>query len=224
MGKRGPKGDAANRFPPARTAKPAAFVGVADHAGWAVLMTVAGDGSLIDRRRVELIDDALPKLPHHHECQALPPQEAVELVERVRASAERRSRECLDALAASTPMEIIGIAIRRCPPLPESIAERLSNYRAQNVADTVMYRKALADAASNRGWFVHWYDRKIVFDDAAIALQEGSIEDHFRKIGETVGPPWRLDHRSAMAAAMAAAGRRDRGEAYQPTDQFTQPK
>jgi hypothetical protein len=30
-----------------------------------VLVTVAGDGTLLDRRRVELVDEDLPKIPHH---------------------------------------------------------------------------------------------------------------------------------------------------------------
>ena len=37
---------------------------------------------------VELIEDGLPSLPHHHDGQGLPLQEAVALVGRVRAGAE----------------------------------------------------------------------------------------------------------------------------------------
>ena len=48
------------------------IVGVSDHGGWAVLVTVARDGTLLDRRRVELVDEDLPALPHHHEGQGLP--------------------------------------------------------------------------------------------------------------------------------------------------------
>jgi hypothetical protein len=62
------------------------FIGVSDHGGWAVLVTVALDGTLLDRRRVELVGEGLPKLPHHSEGQELPLDEAVELVERVRVS------------------------------------------------------------------------------------------------------------------------------------------
>ena len=43
------------------------IIGVSDHGGWAVLVTVAGDGTLLDRRRVELVDEDLPKIPHHSE-------------------------------------------------------------------------------------------------------------------------------------------------------------
>jgi hypothetical protein len=38
---------------------------------------MARDGTLLDRRRVELVDEGLPKLPHHNEGQALPLDEAV---------------------------------------------------------------------------------------------------------------------------------------------------
>ncbi len=38
------------------------FIGVSDHGGWAVLVTVAGDGTLLDRRRIELVDNDLPKI------------------------------------------------------------------------------------------------------------------------------------------------------------------
>jgi len=60
------------------------IIGVSDHGGWAVFVTVARDGTFLDRRRVELVAEGLAKIPHHCECQRLPIDEAVELVERVR--------------------------------------------------------------------------------------------------------------------------------------------
>ena len=75
------------------------IIAVSDHGGWAVLVTVARDGTLLDRRRVELVDEGLPKIPHHSEGQRLPLDEAVELVERVRVSAERHAALALDAVA-----------------------------------------------------------------------------------------------------------------------------
>ncbi len=137
------------------------IIGVSDHGGWAVLVTVARDGTLLDRRRVELVDDDLPALPHHHEGQGLPLDEAVALVERVRVSAERHAVLALDAVAMAV-RRILGVALRNCPQLPPTIAERIKDYRARNVADWVMYRRALASAAEARGWPVHWYDAKNV--------------------------------------------------------------
>ena len=172
-----------------------AIIGVSDHGGWAVLVTVAGDGTLLDRRRVELVDEGLPKIPHHSEGQALPLDEAVALVERVRASAERHAKLVLDAVAMAVPVRILGIALRNCPGLPPTVAERIKDYRAHNVADWVMYRKALAAAAEARGWAVYWYDAKKVLDAASHALP----------IRSSIGPPWGQDHKLAMAAAIIAA-------------------
>ena len=178
-----------------------AITGISDHGGWAILVTVAYDGTMLDRRRVELVDDDLPKIPHHSECQALPLDEAVALVERVQASAERHSRLVLATLAVEVPAPIIGLALRQCPPwLPPTIAERIKDYRAQNIADWVMYRKALAAAAEERGWHVHWYDAKKVLGAATLE----DFDARFLQLRKSLGPPWGQDHKLAMAGALVA--------------------
>jgi hypothetical protein len=53
------------------------IVGVSDHGGWAVLVTVARDGTLLDRHRVEPVDEGLPKVPHHYEGQGFPLDEGI---------------------------------------------------------------------------------------------------------------------------------------------------
>ena len=184
--------------------KDGGIIGVSDHGGWAVLVTVARDGTLLDRRRVELVGEGLPKIPHHSEAQRLPLDEAVELVERVRVSAERHAVLALDAVAMAVP-NILGVALRKCPQLPPTIAERIKDYRAQNVADWVMYRKALAAAAEARGWPVHWYDSRKVLSAASQALRIESFDAHFLQMRKAIGPPWNNDHKLAMAAAIVTA-------------------
>jgi hypothetical protein len=73
----------------------------------------------------------------------------------VRASAARGAGESLQALALAVPVPIASIAIRICPRLPPTIEERIADNRAQTVADSVMYREALATAAEARGWSVY---------------------------------------------------------------------
>jgi hypothetical protein len=184
---------------------PDAIVGVSDHGGWAVLVTVASDGTLVDRRNVELVDKHLPSIPHHHEGQSLPIDEAVALIEKVRDSADRYAILALDAVTTALPVHIVGIALRECPPLPPTIAERITNYRARNVADWVMYRKALAGAAEARGWTVHWFSTKTIYDAARDILQVDDLTAHFQQIRRSIGPPWTKDHQLAMAAATVAA-------------------
>jgi hypothetical protein len=180
------------------------IIGVSDHGGWAVLVTVTRDGTLLDRRRVDLVGEGLPKLPHHSEGQGLPLDEAVELVERVRVSAEKHAVLALDAVTTAVPC-ILGVALRKCPQLPPTIAERITDYRAQNNADWVMYRKALASAAEARGWPVHWYDAKSVLGAACQALRVENLDAHFLGLRRAVGPPWNNDHKLAMAAAIVTA-------------------
>lgn len=184
--------------------KKGGIIGVSDHGGWAVLVTVARDGTLLDRRRVELVDDNLPALPHHHQPRGLALEDAVAVVERVRVDAERRSILALDEVAKAVP-SILGIALRSCPPLPPTIAARITDYRASNVADWVMYRQALASAAEARGWPVYWYDPKNVLAAASDALRDEDFDAYFLRMRSAVGPPWNRDHKLAMAAAIVAA-------------------
>ncbi|HWO11789.1 MAG TPA: hypothetical protein VNN80_19990 [Polyangiaceae bacterium] len=195
-----------------------ASVGVAEHGNSAVLVTVARGGELLDRRRVDLTEPGLPTHPHHHEgswavgrylntpgARALPLAEVVALVERVRASAARGARESLEAVAAAVRVPIASIALRACPTLPPTVEERIADNRAQTVADTVMYREALAAAAEARGWQVYWYDKERVFRDAAARLGGEDIDAFLQAMGRAIGPPWQAKHKLAAAAALAAA-------------------
>jgi hypothetical protein len=198
----------------------AAAVGVAEHGNAAVLVTVAPGDQVLDRRRVDLTRD-LPTHPYHHEgswavgrylnsswARTISLADAVALVERVHAAAERGAREILEQLAAVLPMPIASISIRKCPELPPTIAERIADTRAANVADSVMYRQAVASAARDRGWSVRWYDREQVFSDAAAAIGCEDVQSFLSDLGRTVGSPWQAKHKLAAAAAIAAFDRR----------------
>jgi hypothetical protein len=196
-----------------------ATVGVAENGNSALLVTLGSDGELLDRRRVDLTEAGLPTHPHHHEgswavgrylntpgSRVMSLADAVALVERVRASAERGARASLEALAATLPVPVGRVAIRMCPQLPSTIEECIADNRAQTYADSVMYREAMAGAARARGWTVHWYDRKRVFSDAAAVLDRKDIDPLLRAMGKAAGPPWQAIHKLAAAAALAASG------------------
>jgi hypothetical protein len=193
-----------------------ATVGVAEHGNSAVLVSMASSGELLDRRRIDLTR-GLPTHPYHHEgswavgryltspwARKISLADAVALVERVRAAAARGARESLESLAAAVSLPIVGIAVRVCPPLPATTEERITDTRAANVADSVMYRESLAAAAAARGWSVYWYDRERVFQEAGAALGGKDIEAFLRSLGRSLGPPWQVSHKLATAAALAA--------------------
>lgn len=201
-------------------AQHSAAVGVAEHGNSAILVTIAPDGQLLDRRRIDLTR-GLPTHPYHHQgswavgryinspwARKISLPDAIALVERVRDAAAHGAREGLDALAATVSVPIARIAIRVCPALPPATEERIRDTRAANVADSVMYREALATAAEARGWSVHWYERERVFRDATAALGDEDIDAFLRAMGRAVGPPWQAGHKLAAAAALALAIRR----------------
>ncbi|MEZ5288421.1 MAG: DUF1801 domain-containing protein [Vicinamibacterales bacterium] len=202
-----------------RTSK-AAIVGVVEQGNAAVLVTVGPGGQLLDRRRVVLTEPGLPTHPYHHEgswavgrylntpgARRLSLAEAVALVDRVRAAAERGARTALEALAADSSDPITGIAIRAYPPMPPTTEARITDHRVQTMADSVMYRDALASAAEARGWRVHWYDRDDVTADAARVLKVADIDDALTAMGRAMGPPWQAAHKLAAAAALASMAR-----------------
>jgi hypothetical protein len=197
-----------------------ATVGAAEHGNSALLVTVGPDGELLDRRRIDLTS-GLPTHPYHHEgawavgrylnsawARPISLAEAVALVARVNKSAIEGARRSLERLAAALPMPIASIAIRACPTLPPTIEERIADNRAQVVADSVMYRQALAIEAEARGWSVYWYDRECVFRDAAAVLGCEDVNAFLNAMGRSIGPPWQAKHKLAAAAAFAAAQHR----------------
>ena len=193
-----------------------AAVGVAEHGNSAVLVTIAPGGELLDRRRVDLTS-GLPTHPYHHEgswavgrylnsswARPIALSDAVALVERVRTAAAGGACESLELLAATVPMRIASIAIRVCPELPATTEARIADRRAANVADSVMYREALAAAAQAQGWSILWYDRDRVFREAARGLGRKDLDEFLAAMGRSIGPPWQATHKLAAAAALVA--------------------
>jgi len=192
-----------------------AVVGVAEHGNSAVLVTLGPDKGLLDRRRIDLTT-GLPTHPYHHEgswavgryansawARKISLPDAIKLVERVHEAAARGARESWESLAAAAAVDTI--AIRVCPKLPETIEERIRDTRAANVADSIMYRQALATAAEARGWGVYWYERDSVFDRAKATLKGKDLDSFLSALGKSIGPPWQAIHKLATAAALAAS-------------------
>jgi hypothetical protein len=180
-------------------------LGIAHHFGWAVAVTARGDGTVVDRRRIDLVEPGVAAAPIHHEGKPLDDAAAAELVAEVRASALRATAASLDELAAALAEPIVSMSLRAWPAdFPEDI-ETLRRVPYEARADSVMYRQVLAELAHARGWFVHFFDGKGIEAQAAKTLGERADEILLGP-RETLGPPWTKDHRMALAATLMAAG------------------
>jgi hypothetical protein len=188
-------------------------VGISHHLGWAVAVVAADDHSVVERRRIDLIEPGLPPAPVHHEGglhrlhrsgAPLDDDALAELVFAVRASVRRATTAALDELDALAP--IVSLSVRAWPDdFPEEITvQRRAPYESR--ADSVMYCRALAESASGRGWEVHLYDAKSAETQAAELLGDRA-HDVLHGPRATWGPPWSKDHRVALAATILATSR-----------------
>ena len=179
-------------------------VGIFDHFGWAVAVTASADHAVVDRRRIELVEDGVTPAPIHYDSARLDVAATAALVAEVRASVARAASAGFDELASALPAPIASISLRVWPPdFPEDIeVQRRTPYEAR--ADAIMYRQVLADLAQERGWAVSLYDPKTVMGQASDALGERA-EEVLQGPRRTLGPPWTKDHRMALAAAITAS-------------------
>jgi hypothetical protein len=191
-------------------------VGVADHNGWAILVSAAAvDGRpvVVDRRRVPLIEKNVPRQPYEHDTQALPAAESEQLLHRVKRSVTACTRLAFDYLAAdlSPRYRVSSIAIRHppLPRLPATVAEVHASYYTQCRADGMLYHLAICEAARRRRWQVHLHHRgeELVKAAEALDVTTGEVEQFVNGLRETLKPPWTAEHRHAFAAAIAALKR-----------------
>jgi hypothetical protein len=180
-------------------------VGIADHFGWAVAVTASADGRVVDRRRIELVEPDVTAAPIHYDSHRLDVAGTAALVATVRESVTRATSASFDELASALPGQVVSISLRAWPlDFPEDIAvQRRSPYEAR--ADAIMYRQILSELARARGWDVHLYSAKDVVGQA-VSLLGDRADEVLQGPRATLGPPWTKDHRTALAAAIVAAG------------------
>jgi hypothetical protein len=176
-------------------------LGLFDHFGWAVAVTASPDHDVVDRRRIELVEEGVTPAPIHYDSPDLDEEATAALVAEVRASVIRATAVALDQLATDLTEPITSMSLRTWPDdFPQDIAtQRRTPYEAR--ADAIMYRQVLADAATARGWAVHRFEAKQVVGRAAELLGERA-EDVLQGPRQRLGPPWTKDHRVALAATI----------------------
>jgi hypothetical protein len=188
------------------------FIGIDDHYAWANMVSVAMfgvEGIIMDRRRVELLDQQLPASPYHHDTLRMPLSRADELVRHVTASANGHAKSALSSIIAElAPAQCRGIAIR-VPPLPDlpaTVAEAHANTWITNRADGMIYHQALTRAAAELSLRVVCFEKEKVLERAAQACGKTvrDVERQLKALGAALGPPWRKEHVVACAGAICA--------------------
>ena len=187
-------------------------IGIDDHYAWANLVSITVSGPnevLLDRRRVELLDEALPASPYHHDTLHMPVSDAETLVRDVRTSASSRATSALSSLINElAPATCRTIAIR-VPPLshlPATVAEVHADTWMANRADGMIYHDALTQAADQLNLRVCYFEKATILEVASHArgTTARDLERRLKAFGTAYGPPWRKGHVVACAGAILA--------------------
>jgi hypothetical protein len=188
-------------------------VSVAEHTGWAHLVCVAAQGrvpTVIERRRVILIDRGLPTQPYEHDTLAMREDDAQDLIARVHTSVVACTTNALVRLVGelAPASTVVALAIRKppFPSIPKSVAAVHASYQLRCSADGMMYQQAFCTAARRLKLAVHVCRRG---EEAALAAKQlgvppEDVEDFVARSGRPIGPPWTEEHRRAFGAGIAA--------------------
>lgn len=167
------------------------------HSGWAALVVIGssnGDFVVIDRRRIELVDETWAKQPYHA-AEDLPAAEARRLVQRGIDAAHRiAKREMRAFVKRAAGHEIVACAVLVGTPMPDWTIEQIRSVHVRmHKAEGVLFPAALIAAAE-------------ACDLNVVAIPEkelpATFDNDVAKLGKTVGPPWGKDQKTAAMAAM----------------------
>jgi hypothetical protein len=188
-------------------------LGLSLHTGWAVAVVTSGtlgDPRVVERRRLTLCDESLPRMVFHA-CEELTVDEAEDLVRQVRDSAKALTeREIDDLLSARRKADdpirsavIVGKVPEQLPELPTI----LGSHRLIHTAEGALYKELAADVCEQARLEPVFVDPKALPAAVAGALgvDEAAIAHLVTRTGKALGPPWQADHKHTFLAALLNA-------------------
>jgi len=194
-----------------------AALGLSMHTGWAVAVVVSGttdDPQVVERRRLTLCDESLPRMVFHA-CEGLPVDEAEHLVGQVRDSAaaltERGIGDLVEARRrADDPIRAV-VLVGKEPEPPPDLPTVLGSHRLIHTAEGALYKELAADTC-RRARLRPAYEPPNDLPAAvagALGVDEGTVAELLTRTGKALGPPWQADHKHAFLAALLHAASRD---------------
>ncbi len=190
--------------------------GIKAHSGWAALVVLGKRDEhvlVVDRRRIELVEEQWARQPYHA-AENLEPDEARDLVRRgVEAAHRMATQEMREAIRREEERQndVTGCAVLVGSPMPDwSVDDILAVHLRMHKAEGVLFREALVEAAKRAGLRLIAIPEKLLMTHAENALQTRAshLVDKVRTLGKAVGPPWGRDQKDASLAAMIALPRK----------------
>ncbi|MCI0662939.1 MAG: hypothetical protein L0220_17870 [Acidobacteria bacterium] len=186
--------------------------GMKAHSGWAALVVIgiaAGEFVVVDRRRIELVEDEWAKQPYHA-AEDLKPDAARDLIKRGVEAAHRiaiREMRAASKRERERNNDVTGCAVLVANPMPDwSVDEILAVHFRMHKAEGVLFRDSLALAAKECGLSLFEIPEKLLMKHAESSLGTGAsnLAKEIARLGKSAGPPWGKDQKDAALAAMIA--------------------
>jgi len=156
-----------------------------------VLVVVSGSHAsptVLERRRIELVPDSLPRQPYHAVAEAGWPASVIEDVATAAAIAVGDS---LRSIGRAQALGVIATERR----IPSSLDQILASHALLHAAEGQLFEQAVIEAAGDAELPVHVVEPKSINVPAAV-----------ESLGRQIGPPWQKDHKWATTAALASLG------------------
>lgn len=182
------------------------------HSGWAALVVLGrheGDLKVIERSRVELVEEAWAKQPYHA-AEDLKSAEAAKVVKRGIAAAKRIALREMGAAVKRTResgFTICGCGLLVGEPMPNwSVAEILAVHFRMHKAEGVLFREVLAEAAKACDLKLLAIPEKLLIAhaEAVLSTTASRLLPKIAALGKSVGAPWGKDQKDAALAALIA--------------------
>jgi hypothetical protein len=182
------------------------------HSGWAALVVLGGSKDapeIVDRRRVELVEEEWAKAPYHA-AEELEAVEARILVRKgVKAAHENAKRQMKELIRRSEKLgnQVVACAVLMGAPMPDwTTAEILAVHFRMHKAEGVLFREALSGAATAcKIRFVPVPEKTLSeFAQRSLKIPGGVLSKKLVELGKEIGPPWGKDQKDSTLAALVA--------------------
>jgi hypothetical protein len=186
--------------------------GLKAHSGWAALVVLGrqkDDLTVVDRRRIELVEHEWARQPYHA-AEGLKSEIARDLVGRgIDAAHKIAVREMRAALKREVDRknEVKACAVLVGSPMPDwSVDEILAVHFRMHKAEGVLFRNALIHAAKECKIKVVEIPEKELSRHAERQLKTpaNGLAAQVTALGKAAGPPWGKDQKEAALAALIA--------------------
>ncbi|MDP9360974.1 MAG: hypothetical protein M3P29_05925 [Acidobacteriota bacterium] len=186
--------------------------GMKAHSGWAALVVIGkhdGDFAVVDRRRIELVENEWAKQPYHA-AEDMEPAAARDVVERGIEAAQRiavREMQAAVGRERERKNEVTACAVLVANPMPDwSVEQILAVHFRMHKAEGVLFRDALVRATKANGLKLVAIQEKLLMEHAERALGSpvSGLVKKVLTLGKSAGPPWGKDQKDAALAAMIA--------------------